>query len=29
VADVIGGKDPADAAKEVQSKVEEIKSGLE
>jgi multiple sugar transport system substrate-binding protein len=29
VADVIGGKDPAAAAKEVQSKVEEIKAGLE
>jgi multiple sugar transport system substrate-binding protein len=29
VADVIGGKDPAAAAKEVQSKVEEVKSGLE
>jgi multiple sugar transport system substrate-binding protein len=29
VADVIGGKDPAEAAKELQSKVEEIKSGLE
>jgi multiple sugar transport system substrate-binding protein len=28
VADVIGGKDPADAAKAVQAKVEEIKSGL-
>jgi multiple sugar transport system substrate-binding protein len=28
VADVIGGKDPAEAAKEVQSTVEEIKSGL-
>ncbi len=29
VADVIGGKDPAEAAKEVQSTVEEIQSGLE
>jgi multiple sugar transport system substrate-binding protein len=29
VADVIGGKDPAEAAKSVQSKVEEVKSGLE
>ncbi len=29
VADVIGGKDPAQAAKDVQSKVEEIKSGLD
>jgi multiple sugar transport system substrate-binding protein len=29
VADVIGGKSPEDAAKEVQSKVEEIQSGLE
>jgi multiple sugar transport system substrate-binding protein len=28
VADVIGGKDPAQAAKDVQSKVEEIKAGL-
>jgi multiple sugar transport system substrate-binding protein len=28
VADVIGGKDPAEAAKDVQSTVEEIKSGL-
>jgi hypothetical protein len=26
---VIGGKSPEDAAKEVQSKVEEIQSGLE
>ena len=29
VADVIGGKDPAEAAKEVQATVEEIQSGLE
>jgi multiple sugar transport system substrate-binding protein len=29
VADVIGGKDPAQAAKEVQSTVEEIQSGLQ
>ena len=29
VADVIGGKDPAEAAKEVQATVEEIKAGLE
>jgi multiple sugar transport system substrate-binding protein len=29
VADVIGGKDPAQAAKDVQATVEEIKSGLE
>jgi multiple sugar transport system substrate-binding protein len=29
VADVIGGKDPAQAAKDVQSTVEEIQSGLE
>jgi len=29
VADVLGGKDPAEAAKEVQSTVEEIQSGLE
>ncbi len=29
VADVIGGKDPAEAAKQVQSTVEEIQSGLE
>ena len=29
VADVIGGKDPAQAAKDVQSKVEEIKAGLD
>jgi len=28
VADVIGGKDPAEAAKQVQSTVEEIKAGL-
>ena len=29
VADVIGGKDPAQAAKDVQSNVEEIKAGLD
>jgi multiple sugar transport system substrate-binding protein len=29
VADVIGGKDPADAAKEVQATVEELNAGLE
>jgi multiple sugar transport system substrate-binding protein len=29
VADVIGGKDPAAVAKETQSKVEEVKAGLE
>ena len=29
VADVIGGKDPAQAAKDVQSTVEEIKAGLD
>jgi multiple sugar transport system substrate-binding protein len=29
VADVIGGKDPAEAAKEVQATVEEIKAGLQ
>ena len=29
VADVIGGKDPAEAAKEVQATVEELQAGLE
>ncbi len=29
VAEVIGGKDPAQAAKETQATVDEIKSGLE